>query len=292
MKNCRLHIANHSKHCLVLMGVSFLALSNSGAMALAGAQVELRTANLSGTPINAPNPGGTWNGGETLLVEMWIGVSDLPNGAGSLLLRSAQVNYSASAGLGLGQDIDAAGGGLDGIGNFWFDYSTLPGGDYPAGVGETGGYVDFSEVAVGGFALAPSTVYMGPSDGAIIALPAVQSPGALTFVRLGAMPVALPTVPGNYTLDLLHTPFADDFNEGTTITFGFGAAGSNDPFTIWSTATDDTRVGGSIAYAGDAGPVTFTVVPEPATVALLLAVAAFVGLRRKNHTNQSVLVRV
>lgn len=261
------------------VSVTLLAVCAGAGTARGDALVQLRLADFSGNPVAAPNAGGTWNGGESVLVEMWLGVADLPNFSGSLLLRSAQVNYRATTGLELGRDI-AAQGSVDGIGNFWFDYSSLPGGAFPAGSGQTGAYLDLSNVASGNppMPAPPSTVYAGLPGGSMISLPAVQSPGEREFVRLGAMAVTLPAVQGVYVLDLLHTGVLDDFNEGTTITFGFGGAGSEDPFTIWSTATDDTRVRSAVAYAEGFGPATFVVVPEPMAIALLSACVCVWGL--------------
>lgn len=259
-----------------LAAAAILALAN---FAFAGAEVQLTTQHL---------------GGSSFLVEMWVNPTNLPGGGESLLLRSAQVNYSATPGLMLGTDIDARGAGLDGIANFWFDYSGLPGGGYPAGSGganqlaragggATGAYIDFSNLAAGTprQPVAPSTIYVGSPGGSLISLPAVQSPGAPIFTRLGGMMVTLPTTPGTYTLDLLSVGAGNDFNEATTLTFGFGGSASSDPFTIWSTATGDPRVSGEIAYADGAGPASFTVVPEPTT--LLLALLATAVLARRRH---------
>jgi len=270
---------NHALRGWIAAGIVLVAWTS---IANADAVVELRTVSLAGAPLAPPNIDGSWNGGESLLVELWMGAIDLPSQSGSLLLRSAQVNYAASPGLTIGQDIDAHGTGLDGIANFWFDYSSLPGGGFPAGSGETGSYLDFSNLAAGmpPTPLAPSMIYMGSAGGAQITLPAVQSPATPQFSRVGAMFVTLPAVQGTYTLDLLHTPFADDLLDATTISFGFGGPGSEDPFTFWSSATDDPQVHGGIAYADGPGPATFVVVPEPVT-AVLVGLAAIVGLRRR-----------
>ena len=270
---------------LCTAGVVLMALCTWGSIARGDAVVELRTVSLTGSPMIPPNPDGSWRGGEMLLIEMWLGVSDLPGGGNSLLLRSAHVNYAASPGLMVGLDIDPRGTGLDTIPNFWFDYSGLPGGGFPAGGGETGAYLDFSNLAAGNplMPLAPSTIYTGPAGGSLIAVPAVQSPAGPQFARIGAMFVTLPAVQGTYTLDLLHTPAPDDLSDATTISFGFGAPGSGDPFTFWSTATDDPQVSGGISYAPGSGPATFVVVPEPATVVLLFGLASIGASRRRRE---------
>ncbi|MBI4716176.1 MAG: hypothetical protein HY763_00050 [Planctomycetes bacterium] len=252
--------------------------------AYAGGLVDLRLAvDSGGAPITPSNPDGTWNGGESLVVEFWLTPST------SLLLRSAQVDVSASsAALTLGTDIDTPNQPVDGIANFWFDYTGVPGGTYPADAGggergvlrSSGDYVDFSNLSAGDPArlIPPSTIYIGPPGDGQKLLPG----GVAT--RLGGLAVTLPTAPGTYTVDLLSPGPLDDVNRGASIAFGFGL-GPGDPFTTWSTATGDPGVSDSISYAPGAGPVTFVVVPEAVTLAMLgLGVLAGVcgarGLKR------------
>ncbi len=138
-----------------LVLVMSLALASS---AFAGAMVDFLVTDLGNTPCNgidgcAFGPAtGPFLGGETVLAHVMV-TSDT-----SFAIRAAQIDWRASSPeLGLGGDIDTVNQGLDGIPNFWFDYSPiqiagiLAQGTFPAsGVGpfgsSTGSYIDFSNL--------------------------------------------------------------------------------------------------------------------------------------------------
>ena len=72
----------------------------------------------------------------------------------------------------------------------------------------------------------------------------------------------------------------DDANFGMVIDFGFGT-GPGDPVTKWASASQDTnlQVDAPITY-GPGGPLTLTVIPEPATL-VLLGLGGLAALRRR-----------
>jgi hypothetical protein len=247
-----------------------------------------------GNPVNPPNLDGSWNGGESVVAEMWV-TSDA-----AFRIRSMQIDYrNSSPELVLGKDIlnvnndieDPPGSFMyipDGVPNFWFDYSrSRPNvGTYPA-MGRdvnfestTSDYIDFSNL-IGGNPPAPfppAAVW-----GLTGAHPTnMVEVAANTPFRLGGMPVTLPGATGRvetYTLDLL-SGNADDVNAGVSLGFGFGTP--TDPIQLWSTAVNDPTVDDSVAYApGRAGPLTFVVVPEPATLAILALGGLAAALRRR-----------
>ena len=258
--------------------------------AFAGATVDLVATDLGGIldaggNVVAPcssgqggNPGsfspvsGPFNGGETILVHVMVTPSQ------TFRLRGAQVDHRASSPeLQLGMDVDTINQGIDGIPNFWFDYSpitfagTLPLGTYPAtGSGtygpSTGAYADFSNLGYGTplVPFPPAMYYSQSSDfGDMLEFQA----GVAT--RLGGILVTLPEEPGDYTLDLLNPPAGEQpsINNGMVFDFGFGATGE-DPVTKWASASQDGDDELLISY-GAGGPLILTVVPEPTTLVLL-----------------------
>jgi hypothetical protein len=84
---------------------------------------------------------------------------------------------------------------------------------------------------------------------------------------MGVGHVTLPMANGSYVLDALNST-ASDMNSGARVDFGFGGA---DPLTTWWSG-DQSITGGKL---------TLTVVPEPATLALL-ALGGFALLRRRS----------
>jgi hypothetical protein len=89
--------------------------------------------------------------------------------------------------------------------------------------------------------------------------------------RVGQLTVTLPTDPGTYLLDVLNADEVD-INQGAELRWGFGSVGDpTDP-------TSPLRAnGGGIS----GGQVRFTVIPEPATLALLGLGGVAAALRRR-----------
>ncbi|MCH7995210.1 MAG: hypothetical protein IIB57_12315, partial [Planctomycetes bacterium] len=232
--------------------------------AFAGAAVSFVVTDFGNTPCNGIDGcafnavSGPFHGSETILVHVMV-TSDT-----TFSIRAAQIDWRASSPeLDLGQDIDAVNQPIDGIPNFWFDYSpiTLAGpfeqGTYPAsGIGiagsTTGAYIDFSNLQQG-FPLidfVAETLWIQTSD----------SPGMLRIeagvpYRLGGMPVTLPADCGDYTLDVLNLPNTDDSNAGMVLDFGFGS--ESDPIMKWASALLGQGVDDVITYAN--GPLTLSV---------------------------------
>jgi hypothetical protein len=267
-------------------GLSLVAVLAMASMANAGAVVELRIADELGNPVSPTNQDGTWDGGENVVVEMWVTADD------TFVIRSAQIDYrSSSPELILGKDIDSVNQPFDGVPNFWFDYSRSVNGvgTYPAmGEGDdgptTGDYVDFSNLTAGVPAVPfPPSTASGRTTHSATRM--IEVAAGVPF-RLGGMPTTLPaadpTAVRTYTLDLLGAD-ANNVNNGTAIGFGFGSAAVGDkPVTLWSTAINDPTVNSPIAYApGRAGPIQFVVVPEPATLAILALGGLAAALRRR-----------
>jgi hypothetical protein len=259
--------------------------------AFAGATVDLVATDLGNSPCNGidgcaftPAPG-QFNGGETILVHVMVTPSQ------TIRLRGAQVDHRASSPeLQLGTDIDSVNQPLDTIPNFWFDYSsillagTLPLGFYPAGgLGTfgptTGSYTDFSNLDAGSPPLPfpPATTYSQSSDiGGMLQFDA----GVAT--RLGGIVVTLPTEPGQYTVDLLNAPAGEEpsVNNGMVFDFGFGI-NPGDDVTKWASAPQGTRGGNpDLLISYERGPLTLTVIPEPATL-VLLGLGGIAALRRR-----------
>lgn len=263
--------------------------------AFAGATIELVATDLGNSPCNGIDGctftpvDGPFNGGETILVHVMVTPSQ------TFRLRGAQVDYRASSPeLTLGMDADTVNQPIDGVPNFWFDYSpiTIAGilqqGTYPAsGINPvsaqatSGAYTDFSNLLAGDPAVPfpPATSFSGSSD-----------PGGVNMLqfdadvatRLGGIVVTLPQDPGNYTLDLLNPPAGEtpSVNNGMVFDFGFGG-GPEDPVTKWASAPQDGRGGNPdllISYAR--GPLSLTVIPEPATL-VLLGLGGIAVLRRR-----------
>jgi hypothetical protein len=263
--------------------------------AFAGATIDLVATDLGNTPCNGIDgcsftpSSGPYNGGETILVHMMVTPSQ------TIRLRGAQVDWrSSSPELTLGMDVNTVnqpgGDAEDPIRpNFWFDYSSillggqLALGTYPAsGVGTfgatTGQYADFSNLLSGpnpGTPFPPATSYPATSDvGGMLQF----NEGVAT--RLGGMVVTLPTEPGVYTVDLLSPApgEAPTVNNGVVFDFGFGG-GPGDEVTKWASAPQPRGTDLLITY-GASGPLTLTVIPEPATL-VLLGLGGIAALRRR-----------
>ena len=227
--------------------------------------------------------------GEELLVHIFM-TSDI-----DLDIRSMQVQWTTSTypvDL-MGVDVNTGNQGIDGIGNFWFDYTLLgevptltTWGSFPADglilgfAKQAGEYVDFSNTLQGS-PLAPtaasSAFTANPAEFNQIPMLAGQE------MHLGAMPIVTPGTRGGelMTLDFV-TPTRTDVSSSTFIQHGF-----DNPQLIASAGGDDI-----LGYAGGArgalgGPIVydpasgiFSVVPEPATLALL-AFGGIAALRRR-----------
>ncbi|MBU0718762.1 MAG: PEP-CTERM sorting domain-containing protein [Planctomycetes bacterium] len=246
--------------------------------AFAGATVDLVTvATYDGDPIEPSAGGGMWLGGDVFVVEAMLTASQ------NLKVRGMQIDYQASSDeLILGEDFDTVNQHIDGIPNFAFDYSpimlggVLQQGTYPAsGIGTfgstTGEYTDFSNLLSGSPAIPfpAASIYNGATFNQL------QVTAGVPW-RMGGIRVQLPTAPGDYILDLL-TPInlagevdLTDENFGMVLDFGFG--GTGDPVRKWGSAVNSPDVHDTIVYSsarGAGGPLTFTVIPEPATLVLL-----------------------
>ena len=202
----------------------------------------------------------------------------------------------------MGTDVDndnypPTGAHPDDVPNFWFDYTGLynqfgydvgsfpPNGEIGGFFSPSGDYTDFSNLNQGDPLVpwVPQTAWSPSGAGDQISM------AAGVEMHLGAMPIVVPQDPGPYTLDAVTPTDVNDLNYGTTIQYGFG--GTGDPIEFMSSATGDSRTVGPISY----GPVTrngapagavmyadgvFTIVPEPASLALL-AIGGLAVLRRR-----------
>ncbi len=261
----------------------------------AGAVVELRLADLTGAPIGFP-PGGYY-AGDQFLVELWLKPDQ------DIVVREMTIDYRGSdpaAQAAFGLDIDTVNQPIDGVPNFWFDYTGAGFGTYPADglksvevapgvffdVSTTADYSDFSNLISSN----PSAPV--PVPVATVTTNSSANGNLITYTggvfnRVGGMPF---TVPSNrqlegFTVDLLGSPDGgiDDRNNGSSITFGFG--GDDDPVTIWANATDDSTVDGSLTYAPGAGPIIVAqIIPEPTTILLFVGGFCLIlqNVRRRN----------
>ncbi len=241
----------------------------SSPSAKAGAVVELRLGDLNGNPmVNSMN----WSPGDQFVVEVWLKPSQ------DITVREMVIDFRNSdpeVFSWLGLDIDGGVQGIDGIPNFWFDYTgtflgNFPTGTYPAvGLVGSAAYGDFSNLMVGN----PQTLKRASA----ISVPGVTITNLITltanqFTRIGGMPVTIPLYRSPFVLlDLLSAPGGDieDKSNGSSITFGTGA--ENDPITTWSTAINDPEVDGPLTYAPGAGPFVISI-PEPSSFVLTMCV--------------------
>ena len=278
------------KRGLVLV-MSFAMVSS--AFAGAGATVELVVTDFGNTPCNGATGctfsplSGPFDPGQSVLVHVMVTASQ------DLLLRGVQIDSNGSSPeLILGTEIDAVNSPITDppIPNFWFDYSpitifnTFAQGTYPAtGIDpqagpSTGGYTDFSDLRQGDPLIdwVASTVWAASGE-----LPGMLAMQAGVPYRIGGMVVTLPSGRGGgeFTLDVLNLANTDDSNFGMVIDFGFGTNPDTDPVVKWASAAQGDGVDAPITY-GPGGPLTLTVIPEPATL-ILLGLGGLAALRRR-----------
>ncbi len=243
------------------VGLTSWCLFAAASVAHAGIVVELLP------DMAPPNVDGTYNGGESLQVDVLL-TSDM-----TLNVRLLQFDHTASSPeLILGRDFDnglpvyepTAEHPFDGVPNFLFDYSSLS---------DATVYTDFSNLQTGidRDPWPASTVYvdLGGTGGEPLTIEA-----GVPF-HAGVMPVTLPTLADTYVLDLLNDG-ATDANLGSMVIFG-GFDGAET--TTWSSIDDG---GVEITYASGRGPAVFAVVPEPATL-LLVTLGGLAGLRQRRR---------
>jgi len=159
-------------------------------------------------------------------------------------IRNVRLDFAASdpALTFLGPD-DFPVGDPDGVLEFVFDFSTA----------DTGAMYDMfpgyptARIEYAGVGYIPGFMLEIPEAGT----------GSLI---LGTGQVELPMAPGTYILDALNASASDPQSEAALLRFGFGG---DDPITLWSAVPGF----GDGLITGDALPLT--VVPEPATLALL-----------------------
>jgi len=214
-----------------------------------------------------PNPGGTYNPGQSLDLDVWL-MSDI-----ALDVRLMQFDHtSSSPELMLGSDRDIGRpvydptpeNPFDGVPNFHFDYASLA---------DPNSYTDFSNLSAGAERKPwPAAAVFTDLEVRVGNMLGLQ-PG-VPF-HAGTMPVTMPVAPGEYMLDLLNAGTTDR-NRGALLVFG-GLDGS--PTTTWS-SMDDGDV--EINYAPGGGPAVFAVVPEPATL-LLLAMGGVAAMERSRR---------
>ncbi len=92
-----------------------------------------------------------------------------------------------------------------------------------------------------------------------------------TAKRVGELSITLPTDPGTYTLDVLNANETDD-NQGAELRHGFGVTADPGSFTLRAETGEIT---------GNA--LSFTVIPEPATLALLGMGGLAAAFRRRRN---------
>ena len=260
---------------------TLVGLLGAASVAQAGAVIELQVSDMGMVDVWGNVVGWTdlpapveVEPGEQFLVHVWM-TADTPLTSGARLLQVDHTGPLTTVPFDwLGTDIDTGNQPIDGIPNFWLDYTqAIPWTRFPVrGVPEcpglecpppTGEYLDFSNL----------TGPAGPNPAITTFAPTAPSAQMFQFapgepLHVGAMVVTVPmdALLDSYALDLLNANAPDD-NWGAGLEFDFA-----NPIK-WSV------VNGNIRYSEGAGPAEFTVVAEPATL-VLLGLGGLIAIRR------------
>lgn len=226
-------------------GLFACAVLGMATSAFAGARIDLR-----------PDLMGPYNPGDTTLVHVWM--VDTGNPQGAIPMRGLFLDFADTSTAIVGANPWS---GPDGI------FLDNPGTGANEAADNTDNIFNWVNPGMVGstFRRLPNAAWVYPLQTPIPGLQYVL-PDNGEF-KLGDISVTVPNVPGTYTLDVMNADAADP-NLGAGATFGFGGAG--DPVTTWRAFTGELT----------GGTLTMTVIPEPATLALL-GVGALAALRRR-----------